>query len=186
MKRSELSRGDLPRDKVRLRMANSRAGSSNDSDSRRVRKLSEKELVEEELAIMNTMDYLKKRLVAIREERAVIADNVSLSSRSSNAWSDVTYYCPRCKEPMRCDEPYHRTTSNKRYHLDCWNREQDSWETEYKGNKLCHTCGREYKEEDGSTWQRSRAKRNWYCGPCAKEAYCGQGERVSEEDEVYQ
>ena len=55
----------MPKDKVR----------SDDED--------DKALVDEEKVIMQTMDYLKKRLEKIREERAVIADNVSLSSRSS-------------------------------------------------------------------------------------------------------
>ena len=157
----------MPKDKVR----------SDDED--------DKALVDEEKVIMQTMDYLKKRLEKIREERAVIADNVSLSSRSSScAWSDETYYCPRCKEKMRSDEIYHKTKSNLRYHVDCWRSQQEEWETEYNANKVCKICRKEYKEEYGDTWQKSRARRNWYCGPCAKEAYCGQGEALRvEEDE---
>jgi hypothetical protein len=160
----------MPKDKVR----------SDDED--------DKALEDEEKELMQMMDYLKKRLEKIREERAVITSRSewreSLSSSSSScAWSDETYYCPCCKKKMCSDELYHRTKSNLRYHTDCWRRLQEEWEKEYNANKVCKTCGKKYKEADGDTWEKSR-KKKWYCGPCAKEAYCGQSEALGvEEDE---
>ena len=175
--------------KIKMPREMSAGGSSDGSSGGGRRKLmSSEELACEEASIKMTMSCLQKRLFVVQEERATLEraqnfdaapDGCTRSSRDVLALRDGpgshAYSCERCSGTIRHEELSHKTLSGKRYHADCWERQQKEWQEEAEQAPVCTTCGAKWETKDGDSWRKSRTAKNWYCEGCGIAAGVGGG-----------
>ena len=167
------------------KMPRKSAGGSSDGSSgpggarRKLNQMSADDLACEEASIKMTMGCLQKRLVVVQEEKAMLeraqidagVDEWLSSHRVSVA---LNLKCERCNGTITDQEVAHKTSSGKRYHPDCWDRQQKEWKEQSEKDFICHICKVKWQESAGNSWKRSRQAKKWYCGKCAIENGVGQ------------
>ena len=167
------------------KMPRKSAGGSSDGSSgpggarRKLNQMSAEELACEEASIKMTMGCLQKRLVVVQEEKAMLeraqidagVDEWLNSHRVSVA---LNLKCERCNGTITDQEVAHKTSSGKRYHPHCWDRQQKEWKEQSEKDFICHICKVKWQESAGNSWKRSRQAKKWYCGKCAIENGVGQ------------